>query len=84
MKTGVEIIAKARKGIRRGRDMKVEQIIGNVRHAEICSIIGNPHAGLEALAEAGALIAAEIDKVSGRGTWKSNPWVVVYEFELVK
>lgn len=20
----------------------------------------------------------------GRGTWKSNPWVVVYEFELVK
>lgn len=25
-----------------------------------------------------------IDKVSGRGTWASNPWVVVYEFELVK
>lgn len=28
--------------------------------------------------------AALIDKVSGRGTWKSNPYVVVYEFELVK
>lgn len=28
--------------------------------------------------------AALIDKVSGRGTWKSNPWVMVYEFELVK
>lgn len=28
--------------------------------------------------------AALIDKVSGRGTWKSNPWVVVYEFELLK
>lgn len=28
--------------------------------------------------------AALIDKVSGRDTWKSNPWVVVYEFELVK
>lgn len=28
--------------------------------------------------------AALIDKVSGRGTWKLNPWVVVYEFELVK
>lgn len=28
--------------------------------------------------------AALIDKVSSRGTWKSNPWVVVYEFELVK
>lgn len=28
--------------------------------------------------------AALIDKVSGRGTWQKNPWVVVYEFELVK
>lgn len=25
-----------------------------------------------------------IDKVSGRGTWESNPYVVVYGFELVK
>lgn len=28
--------------------------------------------------------AALIDKVSGRGTWERNPWVVVYEFELIK
>ncbi|WP_418409258.1 hypothetical protein [Alistipes sp.] len=28
--------------------------------------------------------AVLIDKVSGRGTWRRNPWVVVYEFELVK
>lgn len=28
--------------------------------------------------------AALIDKVSGRGTWEQNPWVFVYEFELVK
>lgn len=28
--------------------------------------------------------AALIDKVSVRGTWESNPWVMVYEFELVK
>ena len=28
--------------------------------------------------------AALIDKVSGRGPWASNPWVVAYEFELVK
>lgn len=28
--------------------------------------------------------ASLIDKVSGRGTWASNTWVVVYEFELVK
>ena len=25
-----------------------------------------------------------IDKVSGKGTWGSNPWVYVYEFELVR
>ena len=28
--------------------------------------------------------AALIDKVSGRGTWLANPWVLVYEFELEK
>ena len=28
--------------------------------------------------------AALIDKVSGKGTWARNPWVYVYEFELVR
>ena len=28
--------------------------------------------------------AALIDKVSGKGTWASKPWVFMYEFELVK
>ena len=28
--------------------------------------------------------AGLIDKVSGKGTWVSNPWVFVYEFELVR
>lgn len=27
--------------------------------------------------------SALIDKVSGKGTWESNPWVFAYEFELV-
>lgn len=27
--------------------------------------------------------AALIDRISGRGTWQSNPWVYVYTFELV-
>lgn len=27
--------------------------------------------------------ASLIDKVSGNGTWNSNPWVFAYEFELV-
>lgn len=30
-----------------------------------------------------AAFAALIDRISGRGTWKSNPWVVAYEFELI-
>ena len=28
--------------------------------------------------------AALIDKMCGKGTWEANPWVYVYEFELVK
>ena len=28
--------------------------------------------------------AALIDKISGKGTWKNNPYVFVYEFELIK
>ena len=28
--------------------------------------------------------AALIDRVSGKGTWEHNPWVIVYEFDLVK
>lgn len=27
--------------------------------------------------------AALIDKVSGKGTWESNPYVFVYDFELI-
>lgn len=37
----------------------------------------NYHTPLEAF-------AALIDKVSGKGTWDSNPWVFAYEFKLVK
>lgn len=25
-----------------------------------------------------------IDKISGKGAWESNPWVLAYEFELIK
>lgn len=28
--------------------------------------------------------AALIDRISGKGTWQSNPWVFAYEFELIK
>ena len=28
--------------------------------------------------------AALIDRISGKGTWDSNPWVFAYEFEIIK
>ena len=31
-----------------------------------------------------AAFAALIDRISGKGTWNSNPWVFAYEFELVE
>lgn len=30
------------------------------------------------------VFAALIDKVSGKGTWQSNPYVFVYDFELIR
>lgn len=30
------------------------------------------------------LLAALINRISGKGTWEFNPWVYVYEFELLK
>lgn len=41
----------------------------------------NPSDGFNTPREA---FASLIDRVSGKGTWASNPWVVAYEFELVK
>ena len=34
--------------------------------------------------DARTAFAALIDKVSGKGTWESNPWVFAYSFELIK
>ena len=39
---------------------------------------------LKYFCEARYAFAHLIDKVSGVGTWRMNPWVYVYEFELVK
>ena len=41
---------------------------------------GNKDNGFDTPREA---FAALIDKVSGKGTWESNPYVFVYEFELI-
>ena len=40
--------------------------------------------GLGYFEEAREAFATLIDKISGKGTFESNPWVYVYEFELVK
>lgn len=42
---------------------------------------GNKDNGFNTPREA---FASLIDKVSGKGTWERNPWVIVYAFELMK
>lgn len=46
-------------------------------HYEIFEWSDKPYSPREAY-------AALIDRISGKGTWDSNPFVFVYEFELVK
>lgn len=45
------------------------------------SYVGRPRCPFGTPREA---FASLIDRISGKGTWKSNPRVYVYEFELVK
>lgn len=42
---------------------------------------GNKDDGFDTPQQAFATL---IDKVSGRGTWMTNPWVLAYEFELIQ
>ena len=55
----------------------VKEGIWEARQVNYSSIDGIPFSPREAF-------AALIDKVSGKGTWLSNPWIFAYEFELVK
>ena len=45
------------------------------------SYVGRPRCPFGTPREA---FASLIDRISGKGTWESNPWVFVYEFELLK
>ena len=45
------------------------------------SYVGRPRCPFGTPREA---FASLIDRISGKGTWESNPWVFVYEFELVQ
>lgn len=64
-------------------DCMKEGILGDVEYDkyEVYGLFGNSDDGFDTPREA---FASLIDKVSGRGMWKRNPWVVAYEFELVK
>ena len=55
----------------------VKEGIWEAQQVNYTSVDGIPYSPREAF-------AALIDKVSGKGTWSSNPFVFVYEFELVK
>lgn len=55
----------------------VKEGVWEARLVNYTSIDGIPFSPIEAF-------AALIDKISGKGTWESNPWVFVYEFELEK
>ena len=59
----------------------VWQFPGNKFTFYISKIIGKYQA--KAFSTARDAYKYLIDKVSGKGTWNSNPWVVAYSFELV-
>lgn len=42
-----------------------------------------PNTGRPTFANPREAFAALIDKVSGKGTWNSNPWCFCYEFKLI-
>lgn len=39
--------------------------------------------GIKAAPTAREAFSVLIDKILGKGTWKSNPWVIVYKFKLI-
>lgn len=59
---------------------------GNHRHkrANPFYFAGGKHGWDNSFSTPRQAFAALIDKVSGKCTWKRNPWVFAYEFELVQ
>ena len=69
---GIEVSATR---VRGGKDMYA--LPGSLNDARIVGWRKVYHTPQEAFADL-------IDKISGRGIWKSNPWVLAYEFELIR
>lgn len=61
-------------------DCKKEGVFRHISHGKV--YYKNGHDGLmyESAIEA---YAALIDRINGRGTWESNPWVWVYNYKLL-
>lgn len=59
---------------------------GNHRHKRAYPFYfaGGKHSWDNSYSTPRQAFAALIDKVSGKGTWKRNPWVFVYEYELIR
>lgn len=72
----------------KGKDYVSPTKIGYA-HTHASGITGEHHSAWASFTVVSAIFlilafASLIDKVSGKGTWDSNPWVIVYEFELLK
>ena len=63
-----------------------EGIIENTVPCQFAGIINNYtyEGALGVYVYAREAFSSLINRICGKGTWKSNPWVFVYEFELVK
>lgn len=62
------------------KDMSYSSVYVYLEYVKMASGITNPFkCNHDSPREA---FAGLIDRVSGKGTWESNPWVWVYEFEL--
>ena len=56
---------------------------GICKNFDACRPYYIPNTGRPTFANPREAFASLIDKVSGKGTWDSNPWVFVYEFKLI-
>lgn len=69
------------------REIEVSNNWGNSTTHTECSIIYYDHKGLTKELRGRTpkeVYSILIDKIHGYGTWESNPWVFVYDFEILK
>lgn len=73
--------------LQRIQDIKEEEValegipVNSVGQVSSCKLGDRRHPRWLKPKEAYAIL---IDKLSGKGTWKSNPWVIAYTFEMIE